>query len=556
MSGIWILGGTILVLILAYITYGSWLAKQWGAEPDRETPAKALEDGKDYVPAKAPLLLGHHFSSIVSVGAIAGPIQAAVFGWVPVLLWIVLGGVFFGAAQDFAALFASARHKGQSLGQVMEENVGRRAKMCFTVLAWLTTVLMVAAFMDIVARNFTGIIPGGGETIQNAANGAVAMTSMLFIPLAVCFGFINRTGAPLAVTTVIGLLMLGGCVALGLFFPLCLPKTVWLAVISVYIFAASVAPVWVLLQPRDYLNSFLFYLMMAAAIVGIFVADTTVRLAPFTGWRVDGRTLFPFLFVTVSCGAVSGYHSLVGSGITSKQLRTEKDAKRVGYGAMLLECLLAVIALIAAGSLAKGGDIGGIGTPTQAFSNALVKFFSALGLGAHGEQLMKTLILLAISALGLTTLDTAVRLGRILFQELFKRESGTNRFFGNAGVATFFTVGAAALVGLVGYERVWDLFGACSQTLAFLAFLAAACWLKRLGKNQKMLYLPMLFMFAAALGALGLTFYDNLMALLAKADKSSLMTLGVQNALIAPVFALALVTAFDGVRALFGRQKP
>ncbi len=555
MSGIWILGGAILIFILAYITYGSWLARQWGVEPDRETPAKALEDGKDYVPTKAPLLLGHHFSSIAGLGAIAGPIQAAIFGWVPVLLWIVLGGVFFGAAQDFAALFASVRHKGRSLGQVMEENIGRRAKMCFIILAWLTTVLMTAAFIDIVAGNFAGIIPGGGETIQNAANGAVAMTSMMLIPLAVCFGFINRTGVPLAVTTTVGLLMLGGCVALGFCFPLCLPKTVWLAVISVYIFAASVAPVWLFLQPRDYLNSFLFYFMMAAAIVGIFVANPSMELAPFTGWSADGRMLFPFMFVTVACGAVSGYHSLVSSGITSKQLSTEKDAKRVGYGAMLLECLLAVIALIAAGSLAKGGSVGNVGSPTQAFSTALVKFFSALGLGAHGEQLMRTLILLAISALGLTTLDTAVRLGRILFQELFKREGKTNRFFGNAGVAAFFTIGAAAVVGLAGCEKVWDLFGACSQTLAFLAFLAAACWLKRMGKNRKMLYLPILFLFAAALGALGLTFYGNLMALLEKADRSSLMTLGVQNALIALFFALALVMAFDGVRALFAREK-
>ena len=314
MSSILILGATVVIFLVAYVTYGSWLAKQWGVDPSKETPAHTLEDGRDYVPAKAPVLLGHHFSSIAGAGPINGPIQAAVFGWVPVLLWILIGGIFFGAVQDFSALFASVRHKGQSLGEVIEENIGRKTKMCFTIFAWLVLVLVVAAFADIVAGTFAGsaVDEATGNMVRIPANGSVATASMLFIPLAVCFGFINRTNLNLVVSTVLGVILLGGCIAAGLMFPVYLTKTTWMLVIFVYIFVASVAPVWILLQPRDYLNSFLLYFMMIAAVAGIVLTDPKVQLEPFTGWKVGGSTMFPFLFITVACGAISGFHSLVG----------------------------------------------------------------------------------------------------------------------------------------------------------------------------------------------------------------------------------------------------
>lgn len=557
MSGIWILGATILIFIIAYVTYGSWLAKQWGVDPSKETPAHTLEDGVDYVPAKAPVLLGHHFSSIAGAGPINGPIQAAIFGWVPVLLWILLGGIFFGAVQDFSSLFASVRHKGQSLGEVIEENIGRKTKICFTIFAWLVLVLVVAAFADIVAGTFAGFTmdAASGEMVKNSANGSVATASMLFIPLAVCFGFINRTSVHLAITTIVGVIMLGGCIALGLLFPVYLTKTVWMAVIFVYIFVASVAPVWILLQPRDYLNSFLLYFMMAAAVIGIVLTNPKVQLAPFTGWNVGGSTLFPFLFITVACGAISGFHSLVGSGTTSKQLNTEKDTKLIGYGAMLIECVLAAIALITVGYLTKDGMYTEFGTPPQVFAIAIGRFFAAMGVNAHGEQMINTIILLAVSAFALTSLDTATRLGRFLFQELFENNGKTNKFFGNIYVSTIITIAVAGLLTLAGYQKIWALFGACNQLVAVPAFLAVACWLKRIGRNNKMFYFPMLFMLAATLSSMCITFYNNTMDLLEKAKGSSWMVQGVQNVLIVPIFVLALIMVFDGFKVLFGKHE-
>ena len=556
MSGIVILGAAVAVFLLAYVTYGSWLARQWGVDPSRETPAHTLEDGRDHVPTKTPVLLGHHFSSIAGAGPINGPIQAAVFGWVPVLLWIVIGGIFFGAVQDFSAVFASVRHKGKSLGTVIEENIGHRAKMCFTIFAWIVLVLVVAALTDIVAGTFTGLITEGaaGRMVKDPANGAVATASMLFIPLAVCFGFINRTGLNLAVSTVIGVLMMGGCVAAGLVFPVYLPRTVWMAVIFVYIFLASVTPVWILLQPRDYLNSFLLYLMMAAAVAGIVLTDPKMKLAPFTGWEADGAPMFPFLFITVACGAISGFHSLVGSGTTAKQLDSEKDAKLIGYGAMLLECVLAVIALIAVGHLTEDGMYEKMGTPPQVFALAIGRSFAAMGVSAQGEQLIGTVILLAISAFAFTSLDTATRLARLLFQEMSDGKKGS-RFWGNMYVATLITLMAAGLLALAGYQKIWVLFGSCNQLVSVLAFLAVACWLKRLGKNNKMFYLPMLFMLAASLSSLGITFYHNLMDLLQKKEGSSLMVQGVQELLILPVFVLAVIMTVDGLKVLLAKKK-
>lgn len=557
MSGALILGVTILIFFIAYLTYGTWLAKKWGVDPSRNTPAHIQEDGVDYVPAKAPVLMGHHFSSIAGVGAINGPIQAAVFGWVPVLLWILIGGIFFGAVQDFSALFASVRHKGKSLGEVLEENIGHKAKVCFTILAWLVLILMMASLGDIVGDTFTGFTkdPATGAMVKNSANGSIATASMLFIPLAVCFGFLNRIGLNLAVSSVFGVILLGGCIAAGLAFPVYLSKTTWMLIIFVYIFAASVAPVWLLLQPRDYLNSFLLYFLMAAAVVGICAANPTVQLKPFTGWNVDGNTMFPFLFITVACGAVSGFHSLVGAGTTSRQLDSEKDAKPISYGSMLIECVLAAIALITVGCLTTDGTYTDIGTPTQVFATAIGNFFTAIGLGEDVGQLVNSIILLAISAFAFTSLDTATRLARFLFQELFPGKSSLSKFLSNRYVATVVTIVVTGLLTMAGYQKIWTLFGMCNQLLAVPAFLAAACWLKRIGQNNKMFYFPMFFMLAAALGSLCLTFYHNVIALAEKAEGSSLLIQGIQNVLIVPIFVLTVIMVADGFKVLFARKK-
>ncbi len=293
----------IVIFVVAYLTYGRYLAKAWGIDPKRKTPAHELEDGVDYCPAKTPVLMGHHFSSIAGAGPINGPIQAAFFGWLPCFLWIVIGGIFFGAVQDFGSIFVSIRHEGKSLGEVIEENIGRKSRVLFTVFAWLVLLLVIAAFADIVANSFTG----------SDANGSVATASLLFIPLAIAFGFfVYRKNAPMVVASVIGVILLAACVAIGLAFPIVLSKNFWLAFVFVYIMIASVTPVWILLQPRDYLSSFLLYFMMIAAVIGIFAAHPTVKIPAFIGFHVGSSYLFPTLFITIACGAISGFHSLLG----------------------------------------------------------------------------------------------------------------------------------------------------------------------------------------------------------------------------------------------------
>lgn len=285
--------------------------------------------------AKPAVLLGHHFSSIAGAGPIVGPITAAVFGWIPVVLWIVIGSIFFGGVHDYGSLVASIRHNGQSIGQIINKNVGNRARLLFAVFAWVTLLVVIAAFANIVAVTFV-------------ANPSAGTTSLLFIVVAIAFGFgVYRTGLNLVVGSVLGLIAMGLCFYLGHIFPLAMSKQAWLLLLMAYIFVASIAPVWILLQPRDFLNSFLLYGMIVAAFVGICVYQPEMHLAGFAGFDLGGGNwLFPVLFITVACGAISGFHSLVSSGTSSKQLDNEKNAKLIGYGSMLIEGLLAVIAVI------------------------------------------------------------------------------------------------------------------------------------------------------------------------------------------------------------------
>ena len=335
----------IVVLVCGYVFYGRWLANKWGVDNSKVTPAHELEDGKDYCPAKAPVLMGHHFSSIAGAGPINGPIQAAVFGWVPVMLWILIGGIFFGGVHDFGSLFASIRHKGESIGEVISDAIGTRAKRLFIIFAYLTLILVVAAFASIVANTFKATyVDGMVDKVASAANASTAIISILFILMAIVFGFfVYRRNAPLGVSTVIGVVGIVVCMVVGLnWHPLYLNGTTWMIIVGIYILIASVTPVWILLQPRDYLSSFLLYGMMLLAVVGIIGCHPTVDMPAFTGWYDNlaptGNSLgflFPALFVTIACGAVSGFHSLVGSGTTAKQLNQEKDAKPIAYGGML-----------------------------------------------------------------------------------------------------------------------------------------------------------------------------------------------------------------------------
>ena len=535
----------IVIFVAAYLTYGRYLAKAWGIDPNRKTPAHELEDGVDYCPAKTPVLMGHHFSSIAGAGPINGPIQAAFFGWLPCFLWIVIGGIFFGAVQDFGSIFVSIRHEGKSLGEVIEENIGHKSRVLFTVFAWLVLLLVIAAFADIVANSFTG----------SAANGSVATASMLFIVLAIGFGFaVYRKNAPMVVASIVGVILLAVCVAIGLAFPIELPKTFWIILVFVYIMIASVTPVWILLQPRDYLSSFLLYFMIIAAVIGIFGAHPAIQIPAYIGFHVGNNYLFPTLFITIACGAISGFHSLIGSGTTSKQLDNEKDALLVGYGSMLIECVLAVISLIAVATLTSDGQFAAAGyaSPTVVFASAISGFFATLGFSEGAVSATYTIIALAVSCFCLTSLDTATRLGRFMFQELFAGTEVGKKM----NVATVITALCGFALCLAGYAKVWPLFGACNQLVAVPAFLAIGTYLKRQGRNNKMLHIPIIFMSCATIVSLIFSFKNNLTALIAGGlDGTATFTNILQDVIIVPIVILAVILLIDGGKVLWGKEK-
>lgn len=522
----------LVIFIIAYVTYGSWLAKEWGVDPTVTTPAHEMSDGIDYVPAQPAVLLGHHFASIAGAGPIVGPITAAVFGWIPVFLWVIIGSIFVGGVHDFGALFASVREKGRSIGFVIDKAVGSTEKKLFDIFSWLTLLLVVAAFANIIVTSFV-TIP------------AVATTSLLFIILAVAFGLINtQTKLPLWMTTIVGVGLLFLCIIAGQKFPISAPREVWYLVVMAYIWVASIVPVWLLLQPRDYLNSYLLYAMIIFAVIGIVVYRPTIQLEGFTAFTpTKGNPLFPMLFITIACGAVSGFHSLVSSGTTSKQVNSEKDLKLVGYGAMLVEGLLAVISLISAAYLTQPEYLELMkGTPNNVFSTGLATFMATVGIPF---DFGKTFVALAISAFALTSLDTATRIGRYIFQEFFiksedKMAAGAKpSIFTNMYMATTVTVIMGGLLGWTGYATVWPIFGSANQLLAAMALLAVAMWLKGRGRNHKMLIVPMIFMFAATLAALGLLI-KNHASLLMSGEGGSVPLLVIAVALI--ILALVLIS--------------
>lgn len=558
MSGILMMVIAIVVLGGAYLLYGRYLEKKWGIDPNAKTPAYEMEDGVDYVPADTNVVFGHQFASIAGAGPINGPIQAALFGWLPVMLWILIGGVFFGAVQDFASMYASVKNKGRTIGYIIEEYIGKLGKKLFLLFCWLFCILVVAAFADVVAGTFNGFTANeAGEFIKVTANGAVATTSMLFIIEAVALGMLLKYGKlPKWLNTVIAVAMLVVAVAVGLKFPIFLSRGVWHIIIFLYIMVACVVPVWALLQPRDYLNSYLLVFMIAAAVVGIFVANPACNLEAFSGFHVDGQYLFPILFVTIACGAVSGFHSLVSSGTASKQIKNEKNMLPVSFGAMLMESMLAIIALIAVASFAKGEAAAqGLTTQPQIFAGAIANFLTAAGLP---YSLVFTLINLAVSAFALTSLDSVARVGRLSFQEFFMDDDTdeenmspflkvvTNKYF-----ATAITLILAYLLAKVGYAEIWPLFGSANQLLSVLALIACAVFLKRTKRQGAMLWIPMVFMMVVTFTALGMTIFK-----LGNAFITTGLSLGNTLQLIFAVLLLILgvIVAVQGIKKLFERN--
>jgi len=489
-----------------YLLYGRWLSKTWGIDPNAKTPAYELQDGVDYEPADTSIVFGHQFASIAGAGPINGPIQAAVFGWVPVLLWVLVGGLFFGAVQDFSAMYASVKNKGRTIGYIIEEYIGKLGKKLFLLFCWLFCILVVAAFVDVVAGTFNGFSDEGAKI---TANGSVAMTSMMFIVEAVILGFILRYAKLnkwINTFIAIGLLILG--VVVGLTIPLYIPQSAWHIIVFIYILIASVVPVWALLQPRDYLNSFLLVFMIIASVVGIILTNPSINLPAFTSFYVEGTgSMFPILFVTIACGAVSGFHSLISSATSSKQIKNEKNMLPISFGAMLVESMLAVIALIAAASFAQGAAAeAGYTTPAQVFAGGVANFLSEIGLP---HNVVFTLINLAVSAFALTSLDSVARIGRLSFQELFLDSSidddnmeGWRKILTNKYFATIITLVLAYLLAKAGYRNIWPLFGSANQLLSALSLIACAVYFKKTKRKGWMLWVPMVIMLAVTLTAL------------------------------------------------------
>ena len=597
MNALLILLVAAVVLVIGYIFYGGWLAKQWGVDPKNPTPAHELEDGVDYVPAPPYVVLGHHFSSIAGAGPINGPIQAAVFGWVPVLLWVLIGGIFFGAMHDFGSLFASLRHKGQTLAVVVAENIDNTAKKLFCIFAYLTLLLVVAAFASIVANTFA-VVPDldGTKAATNLANQQTAMISVIFIGVAVVYGILTRgrnIPGPVNIASAIVLIVI--MVAIGYNLPLMgislsLDYNTWMIILGVYILIASVAPVWILLQPRDYLSSYLLYGMILLAVIGIVGASLTgaasnLQIPAFTGFvatnaAFDASTgqalvdqagkaitnkaaasgfLFPALFITIACGAISGFHSLVASGTTSKQLDREAEAQPIAYGGMLLECLVAVISLCAVAFVFSGYMDGTYASPTQVFAAGLSQMLACVPGLAGAESVAYALLVLAVSVFCLTSLDTATRLGRYMFQELFTPHgmeasdlTGWRAVLVNPWVATIITVVLGVGLGMTGYQLVWPLFGAANQLLAALGLLAVCAWLGNAGRNNKMFYVPMAFMMVVTLTSLALTVWAKI-GLLAAGTMDAATVLQLVIGVLLMVFAVIL--AVKGCKTIFGKKR-
>ena len=559
MSGILMMVIALVVLGGAYLLYGRYLQNKWGIDPKAKTPAYELEDGVDYVPADTNVVFGHQFASIAGAGPINGPIQAAIFGWLPVMLWILIGGVFFGAVQDFAAMYASVKNKGRTIGYIIEEYIGKLGKKLFLLFCWLFCILVIAAFADVVAGTFNGFTADEAGVISKVtANGAVATTSMLFILEAVVLGMILKYAKLNKwVNTAIAIVMLVAAVALGLKFPLYLDRGIWHIIIFAYVMVACVVPVWALLQPRDYLNSYLLIFMILGAVVGVFVANPSCNLEAFNGFNVDGQYLFPILFVTIACGAVSGFHSLVSSGTASKQIKSEKSMLPVSYGAMLMESMLAIIALIAVASFGKGEAAAqGLKTQPQIFAGAIANFLSVAGLP---HDLVFTLINLAVSAFALTSLDSVARVGRLSFQEFFidddvdeKNMSPFLKVVTNKYFATAITLVLAYLLAKVGYAEIWPLFGSANQLLSVLALVACAVLLKKTKRQGAMLWIPMVFMMAVTFTALGMTIVK-----LSKAFVTTGLSLGNTLQLIFAVLLLILgvIVAVQGIKKLMEKSE-
>ena len=556
MNGLVIVLIGIVALAAGYLLYGRWLAKKWGIDPKAKTPAYTHEDGQDYVPSSKFTVFSHQFSSIAGAGPVTGPILASVFGWVPVLLWLIIGGLFFGAVQDFGALYASVKNEGKSMGMIIEKYIGKTGRKLFMLFCWLFTLLVIAAFTDMVAGTFNGVGLDSAETAY--ANSAAASISMLFIVVAVIFGVIQKHVGKMNewVKAVVAIALLVAMFAVGMKLPIYASKTAWIYIIMAYLFLASVLPMWLLMQPRDYMTTFMLLGMIIGAVVGVVVAHPQMQLNAFNGFNVNGSGLFPTLFVTIACGAVSGFHSLVSSGTSSKTVSNEKDMPMIGYGAMVVESLLGIVALVVVGAVAVGGTKPE-GTPFAIFSSGVAGFLEKLGVPVQVATVFMTM---CVSALALTSLDSVARIGRMSFQELFYGESTdpkqmtpAQRVLTNKYFATVITLFFGYLLTLGGYSNVWPLFGSANQLLAAMVLIALAVFLKTTGRTGWTLYIPMFVMLAVTFTAL----VQKTIALAANiaAHNATFLVDGLQLIVALLLMILGVLVAYSCLKKSFTTTK-
>ncbi|WP_182436978.1 carbon starvation protein A [Roseburia intestinalis] len=556
MNGLVIVLIGIVALSAGYLLYGRWLAKKWGIDPKAKTPAYTHEDGQDYVPSSKFTVFSHQFSSIAGAGPVTGPILASVFGWVPVLLWLIIGGLFFGAVQDFGALYASVKNEGKSMGMIIEKYIGKTGRKLFMLFCWLFTLLVIAAFTDMVAGTFNGVGLDSAGTAY--ANSAAASISMLFIVVAVIFGVIQKHVGKMNewVKAVVAIALLVVMFAVGMKLPIYASKTAWIYIIMAYLFLASVLPMWLLMQPRDYMTTFMLLGMIIGAVVGVVVAHPQMQLNAFNGFNVNGSGLFPTLFVTIACGAVSGFHSLVSSGTSSKTVSNEKDMPMIGYGAMVVESLLGIVALVVVGAVAVGGTKPE-GTPFAIFSSGVAGFLEKLGVPVQVATVFMTM---CVSALALTSLDSVARIGRMSFQELFYGDSTdpekmtpAQRVLTNKYFATVITLFFGYLLTLGGYNNIWPLFGSANQLLAAMVLIALAVFLKTTGRTGWTLYIPMFVMLAVTFTAL----VQKTIALVSNiaAHNATFLVDGLQLIVALLLMILGVLVAYSCLKKLFTTAK-
>lgn len=576
MNGMVIVVVAAVVLAAGYLVYGRWLANTWGIDREALTPAKRMEDGKNFSPASCFTAFSHQFSSICGAGPVTGTIAAMMFGWLPVLLWVLVGGIFFGAVHDFGALYASVKNNGKSLAQLIDKYIGRTGRRLFLLFSWLFTIIVIAAFVDMVAGTFQATFAADGavDAAASYAGGTAGTISILFTFVAIAFGWINRKFGlsgwkELLLAVVLFVLMF----AVGMQFPVYLSKFGWFAVIAVYLLFAAAMPIQTLKQPRDYLTSIMMIVMIVCAVLGIFVLGangeatmTAPMVADISALAANGSYLFPLLFVSVACGALSGFHSLVSTNTSSKQVEKEQDTVVVGYGAMIVESFVGVLAIVVAAimysQINNTGAAGALqGTPFQIFSQGVARGMMAFGVNGTLATVFMTM---CVSALALTSVDAVARIGRLSFQEFFAKgddaaedvaaeNTGLAKVFSNTWVATVLTLALGFALAFGGYNNIWPLFGASNQLLGGMTMITLAVFCKCTGRKGFMLYVPVAFLLACTFTSLVQSIISCANAL-AAGGMAVIATSGLQLVFAILIVILGIFVAYNCLKELFTKE--